>query len=667
MGEEVLKKFGRYFLLDRIAQGGMAEIYRARMGHTDGAGRILVIKRIQSGFNANSEFLQMFKSEIKVTMGFNHPNIVQLYDFGDEQGMPYIAMEFVDGKNARQFGHGFEKNKQKLPVELACYIIEQAALGLNYAHSFKDKITGEPLNIVHRDISPQNILISYDGNIKVIDFGIAKATTNGEATKAGVIKGKPSYLAPEQITGEDLDGRCDIFALGICLWELLCGRKLFAAPGENEYAVLKLIESCTTYVKAPSTVNPAVPKDLDFIVLKALAKQKEKRFQTAEEFAKALKKFLYAHFAEFNPHDLSVWGKNLFKDDIVNDRKKLQRLNSRAEQLLQLELDDGGVALLEESNSPPIERKQEKLFESDELSVVETIAAPSSIASQSKQEIELPPQQSGERRSGSFPPAPDFQPAQVGTAHILTAKSNSGSFKRERFRRPQSSGGGGLVAVFLVVVVLLGVAGAGLFWTRPGKTLIAKFFPSSQPAPVVVNPVAEIPAGDSDDKDKRHVALRIQVTPAVEGLKITLGDKSVDPANPMVKVKLDQPLELHVEKSGFKSVHREFVVRASDVGEMSEWLVEVPLEPLRFGFVTIRTVPSADANIFPTDPNTRTVASEAKPWAVLKTPIDNQKLPIGVYQVRLENKVLGMGKTITLQVEENRVTQIDAQLQVTDH
>ena len=213
----------------------MAEIYRARLASADGAGRLIVIKRIQAGFGNNTEFLQMFRSEIKVTMGFNHPNIVQLYDFGEEQGQPYIAMEFVDGKNLRQFMNRFSEMKKTFPVELAAYIIEQAASGLHYAHSFKDKITGEPLNIVHRDISPQNILISYEGNVKVIDFGIAKAATNSESTRAGVIKGKPSYLSPEQISGEQLDGRSDIFALGVVLWELLVGRKLFA--GENDLAV----------------------------------------------------------------------------------------------------------------------------------------------------------------------------------------------------------------------------------------------------------------------------------------------------------------------------------------------------------------------------------------------------------------------------------------------
>jgi serine/threonine-protein kinase len=331
---EVLKKFGRYFLLDHLAQGGMAEIFRARLASSDGAGRIIVIKRIQGGFGANKEFLQMFKSEIKVTMGFNHPNIVQLYDFGEENDQPFIAMEWMDGRNLRQLTTRFAELKQPFPVELVSYIIEQSAAGLHYAHSFKDKITGTPLNIVHRDISPQNILVSFEGGVKVIDFGIAKATTNVESTRAGVIKGKPSYLSPEQISGETLDGRSDIFALGAVFWELLTGRKLFA--GDSDLAVLKLIESCQTHVKPPSTLNPKIPKELDYIVLRTLAKQKEKRFQTAEELQRALHKFLFSYMPEFNPSDLSFHARDLFKNEIVEDRKLMQKLHEKAEKILSL-------------------------------------------------------------------------------------------------------------------------------------------------------------------------------------------------------------------------------------------------------------------------------------------------------------------------------------------
>ena len=330
---EVLKKLGRYFLLDQIAQGGMAEIYRARLTAGDGAGRLIVIKRIQSGFGNNPDFLRMFRSEIKVTMGFNHPNIVQLYDFGEEKSQPFIVMEYVDGKNLRQVNARFIDQKKTFPIDLAVNVIGQVASGLHYAHVYTDKISGQPLNVVHRDVSPQNILISYEGQVKIIDFGIAKAATNTEATRAGTIKGKPSYMSPEQINGDPLDGRCDVFSLGIVFWELLTGRKLFSS--ENDLAVLKLIESSQSFIKPPSTVNPAVPKELDYIVMKSLTKQREKRFQNAEEFHRALHRFIIAYNPDYDPTELSYTVKELFKDEIVDDRKLIQKLNEKVDLLLQ--------------------------------------------------------------------------------------------------------------------------------------------------------------------------------------------------------------------------------------------------------------------------------------------------------------------------------------------
>jgi serine/threonine-protein kinase len=199
-----LKKFGKYFLLDHMTQGGFADIYRARLATPEGASRIIVIKRIQAGYDANSEFIQMFRSETKTSMALNHPNIVQVFDVGEEQGQPYIAMELVHGRNLRQILTRFGEQQKNLPVFLAAHIIEQAARALAYAHEFRDNLTGQALNLVHRDISPQNIMVSYEGNVKLIDFGIAKATTNSEHTRTGVIKGKPSYFSPEQINGDDV-------------------------------------------------------------------------------------------------------------------------------------------------------------------------------------------------------------------------------------------------------------------------------------------------------------------------------------------------------------------------------------------------------------------------------------------------------------------------------
>jgi serine/threonine-protein kinase len=733
---EVLKKFGRYFLLDQVAQGGMAEIYRARMASADGAGRLIIIKRIQAGFGANNEFQQMFRSEIKVTMGFNHPNIVQLYDYGEEQQQPYIAMEFVDGKNLRQFLSRFAELKQMFPVEIASYIIEQSASGLHYAHNFKDKITGESLHIVHRDISPQNILISYEGNVKVIDFGIAKAKTNSEATRAGVIKGKPSYLSPEQISCEALDGRCDIFALGIVLWELLTGKKLFA--GENDLAVLKLIENCNSHVKPPSTMNPKVPKELDYIVLKALAKQREKRYQTAEELQRALHKFLYAFSPDFNPSDLSYYAKDLFKNDIVEDRKRIQKLNDKVEQLLVSEVapKNTGVEIVHAGRRDDSTVVTESRSMGGASSGAREGFDVGTVSKSVKVEIDMGP--------ALQTPTP-AAPARSSTMSAPTPAASRSGPTAAASRAPQSSRvtatpqpripkavkpkGGGLgkpLVAAAAVVVGLGLFGpeigieipfltdlfgggsdarlvlngdlkgvtvqingqtkasalpatikgmpigtpfqltvsgaAGMFQQeitlkkgerRQVNVVLAAAAPAgggqtmaASPETPAAEPAAAVPGGKS-------ILLRLAFSPGGGRAIASINGRPIDGDNPVVAVPLDAPLELVAERSGFRPFRREFVLESRNLGGLKEWMMDVQLEPMRFGFLTIRTTPSAEA----------TILIDGKPW-VKKTPLENEKLPVGTYSIKLANEVLGMEKVVKVSIQEGRSINLDERLEI---
>lgn len=666
---ELLKKFGRYFLLDQIATGGMAEIYRARMASTDGAGRILVIKRIQAGYGANDEFINMFKSEIKVTMAFNHPNIVQVYDCGDESGQPYIAMEIVDGKNLRQFLQRFAELKQHFPVELASYIIEQSASALHYAHVFKDKITGEPLNIVHRDISPQNILISYEGNVKVIDFGIAKATTNGEATRAGVIKGKPSYLSPEQITGEELDGRCDVFALGIVLWELLTGRKLFA--GENDLAVLKLIESCQTHVKPPSTLNPKVPKDLDYIVLKALAKQREKRYQTAEELQRALHKFLYGFSPDFNPSDLSYYAKDLFKNEIVEDRKKLQRLNEKAEQLL-----TSGLA--QESVSSETGSSMDRSAPKPSGPI--TLAAPTENV---KVEFEASPvlKQTNASRMTARPAAAAMGSA---TGAVVRPHQSQGTGVR-----PVSATSGGGTAQIKAppqqekkgmptwVRPLLGVAAAALFVVVVGPELGIDLLGSKKPQPkstpqsqsalesgagrstasVAQNPAAapaavaqpgSVPANVSQDK---LFHLMLQIDPVVGDDTRVMVNDTVLKGSLTTQAVLGESVRIIVNSPRHRTFEGELVVQEGDLQPGTRnYIKRIQLYEAKFGYLSVRVRNNTAADV--------SFYVDGKLWT-RSAPFENEKIPIGTYSVRVYNNVLQMGHVSEVTINEGSSVNLD--------
>ncbi|MCK6532906.1 MAG: protein kinase [Polyangiaceae bacterium] len=267
--------FGPYELIQRISVGGMAEIFLAR--HRSNGARVAV-KRILPSVSEDEEFIELFHDEARIATLLEHPNIARTLDAGQVDGGHFLALEYVDGKPLRTLIDRAASRQSTLPVELAVFILTQVTAGLAYAHDRRDG-QGRPLNIVHRDVSPQNILIAYDGRVKLIDFGIAKAAGKITRTQAGMIKGKVGYMAPEQVGGKEVDRRTDIFALGICLWEALTGKRLYDGP--NEIVVMNKIRTHT--VPAPTAENPRLPGAVDPIVLKALAKDPNQRYATASE------------------------------------------------------------------------------------------------------------------------------------------------------------------------------------------------------------------------------------------------------------------------------------------------------------------------------------------------------------------------------------------------
>ena len=249
------KKLAQYQILGRIALGGMAEVYKAVSRGVEGFEKVVAIKRILPHVAEDEEFITMFKDEARIAAQLQHSNIAQIYELKSEGETFYIVLEYVPGKDLRAiFEHG-RTVKRPMPLAQACYVIMQVCEGLEYAHNKKDRHQ-RPLGLIHRDVSPPNVLVSYEGEVKLIDFGVAKAAGRASQTQAGILKGKFGYMSPEQVRGATIDRRSDVFSLGAVLWEILCNQRLFQA--ETDFATLEKVR--TVNVDPPSRDQPGGPE-----------------------------------------------------------------------------------------------------------------------------------------------------------------------------------------------------------------------------------------------------------------------------------------------------------------------------------------------------------------------------------------------------------------------
>ncbi len=297
-------RVGKYVIQRKLAEGGMAEIFLASSFGPEGFEKQVIIKRIRPTFAEDPAFVEMFVSEARLVSKLNHSNIVQIFDFDRHENTFYIAMEYVRGKSLAQAHQRALELSIALTPALAAEIVAEVARGLSFAHRLTEH--GQPLGLVHRDVTPQNILLSYDGAVKLTDFGIAKAGTR--ASTVGMLKGKFAYMSPEQSRGQPVDSRTDIFALGITLWELLSGVRLFDA--DSDVAVLNAVQERA--VVPPAQLNPTVDSNLSGIVMRCLERERGARFQTAQELERALARYLSAAAPGREETDVSAWMHQVF-------------------------------------------------------------------------------------------------------------------------------------------------------------------------------------------------------------------------------------------------------------------------------------------------------------------------------------------------------------------
>ena len=315
--------FGKYCLLERISVGGMAEVFRAKPLNAPDPDHYFAVKRILPHLAEDVEFIKMFVDEARLTVQLDHDNIVQTYELGQFQSSHYIVMEFVAGKDLLAFQKHVRNQGTILDVDMACHIVREVAKGLDYAHNKTDD-NGDHLGIIHRDVSPQNVLVSWDGRVRVIDFGIAKATSQSTKTKAGVMKGKFGYMSPEQVQGEEIDHRSDIFAMGTLLWELLTNQRLFKAG--NQIEAMTMIGDPD--VDPPSSINAAVPPEVDAICMKMLEADPDERYHWGTDIADDIEAYLSNQQPPFHGSQLTTWVRDAFYEDFDEEKQKRRRFRT---------------------------------------------------------------------------------------------------------------------------------------------------------------------------------------------------------------------------------------------------------------------------------------------------------------------------------------------------
>ena len=363
------RAFGKYVLLEKIAAGGMAEIYKAAYAGEGDFRKICAIKRVLPALASDDEFIRMFREEAALTVRLSHANVVQVFDFGKAGDDWYLAMEYVRGPSLRGVLNRCRERGEKIPVKLALYVALEMTKGLGHAHSRTGE-DGASLGIVHRDVSPANVLVSWDGEVKITDFGIARMASRMSHTAEGMVRGKASYLSPEQASGGEVDGRTDLYAVGITLWELIAGRKLFAGESPSEL----MSNVMTAPIPPPSSVVPGLPAPLDALVAKMLEREPDARFVDAIAQERAITGLL-AKMGGATAADLAAFVVERFPTELDEERTR-----SRQEYVAPAAAPASvpGSAWSEQEAQPVVERlsdeERRKLFDLPEATAVSKVA-----------------------------------------------------------------------------------------------------------------------------------------------------------------------------------------------------------------------------------------------------------------------------------------------------
>jgi eukaryotic-like serine/threonine-protein kinase len=439
----------RYTITERLDQGGMAEVFRGVAESIRGFKRSVAIKRILPSLTKNDKFVSMFLDEAKLSLMLQHANVVQVFDIGSTDNTYFLVMEYVDGCNLKSLLERLKHRGRRISVPQAIYIIIECCKALNYAHSLEHPETLEPLNIVHRDISPPNILLSKNGEIKLVDFGLAKANSQIESTDPGVVKGKFSYLSPEAASGLDVDHRADIFAAGIILWEMFTGRRLFY--GDTDYQTVELVRQAR--IPSIQALNPEIDAELEGVVRKSLARDPNQRYQQAADLGDALAQYLFSHRLKVTARDVASVVRDTQEE--VQRKRQVRKKGSLIDELIQDEMArltsllDGGSPAVAQSDPAEGSRSLDPgLF-------VNTTDWASEMFAEEPAGDEVAVIHSRADSSSSEVSHRDSA-GEIESLQQMLEPDRTGLHKRP-------GGGRGILIALIIAVVLAGAVGTGLF------------------------------------------------------------------------------------------------------------------------------------------------------------------------------------------------------------
>lgn len=521
---------GQYYLMEKIAQGGMAEIFKGLSYDVHGLKKTVCIKKILPHISASQEFIDSLIDEAKIAVKLVHGNIAQTFDLGKVGDDYFMVMEFVDGKSLSQIHKRCQTEGRLIPIEHLIYFMAETLGGLDYIHRRTDD-DGVPINIVHRDISPQNIMVSYSGTVKIIDFGIAKTTVKIGATDSGILKGKFAYMSPEQAYGDAIDNRSDIFSLGIIFHEMLTGARLFKA--EDSRQTIRNVRKAK--ITVPSQLRSDIEEELDIIVLKALAKDRRRRFSSAAEMRDELLKFLYSRFQNFKPSDAADFVRDLFKDEM--SAPSIVEVDAKTPHMI---IDRSNSALADDSQfeetgiaRAPLDMQEYMLDEDKEISSSDkSDHGDEQVLADSEEIDELPPKEN--------------QPIQKDTPQTIEAEDSAFHIQPRIGKRY----GPAIISALILLIVLL-------LPDTKRNTKISETGNIAPPEKVMEQVEAQKPA-----------ELVLNITPA--DADITLDNKGGYTGSPIFLKGIEPGIEhiLVIRKVGFAPHERQFTLKPGQVQNM---------------------------------------------------------------------------------------------------